>query len=85
MAVFRKSAARAGIDIEIVAEPADGYWSNVLLSKPFCTSYWFGRESEDADFSLTYAAGAPQHESFWTEERFHNLLLEARAELALGL
>ena len=81
VAIFRESAAMAGIDIEIVAEPTDGYWSNVWLNKPFCTSYWFGRESEDAVFSLTYAAGAPQNESFWTDERFQNLLLEARAEL----
>ena len=84
VAVFRESAAQAGIDIEIVAEPADGYWSNVWLNKPFCTSYWFGRESEDAVFSLTYAAGAPQNESFWTDERFQSLLLEARAELDVG-
>ncbi len=79
VAIFRESAARAGI--EIVAEPADGYWSNVWLNKPFCTSYWFGRESEDAVFALTYAAGAPQNESFWTDERFQSLLIEARAEL----
>jgi peptide/nickel transport system substrate-binding protein len=80
-AVFKESAAKAGIDIEIVREPADGYWSNVWLKKPFCTSYWFGRESEDSTFSLTCAAGAPQNESFWTTERFQTLLLEARAEL----
>ncbi|MCY4607029.1 MAG: ABC transporter substrate-binding protein [bacterium] len=81
VAIFRESAAEAGIDIEIVAEPADGYWSNVWLNKPFCTSYWFGRESEDAVFSLTYAAGAPQNESFWADDRFQSLLFEARAEL----
>ena len=81
VAIFRESAAQAGIDIEIVAEPADGYWSNVWLNKSFCTSYWFGRESEDAMFSLVYAAGAPQNESFWSDERFQSLLIEARAEL----
>lgn len=80
-AIFRESAARAGIEIEIAREPADGYWSNVWMKKPFCTSYWFGRESEDAVFSITYSTGAPQNESFWAHERFQSLLLQARAEL----
>ena len=80
-AIFRESAARAGIEIGIAREPADGYWSNVWMQKPFCTSYWFGRESEDAVFSITYSTGAPQNESFWAHERFQSLLLQARAEL----
>jgi peptide/nickel transport system substrate-binding protein len=81
VAVFKESAAKVGIEIDIVGEPVDGYWSNVWRTKPWCTSYWFGRESEDAVFSLTYTAGSRQNESFWTNERFQTLLLEARAEL----
>jgi peptide/nickel transport system substrate-binding protein len=81
VAVFKESAAKAGIEIDIIREPVDGYWSNVWRTKPWCTSYWFGRESEDAVFSLTYTPGSQQNESFWTNERFQALLLEARAEL----
>lgn len=34
----KESAAKAGINIKVQQEPADGYLSNVWLSKPWCTS-----------------------------------------------
>jgi peptide/nickel transport system substrate-binding protein len=33
-----------GININVVQEPADGYWSNVWMNKPFCASYWSMRD-----------------------------------------
>ena len=79
--LFKEQAARGGIDINIVAEPSDGYWSNVWLKKPFCQSYWGGRPTADWMFSLVYAPKAPWNESRWENERFSKLLLEARASL----
>ena len=79
--LYKEHAAKAGIEINVVREPNDGYWSNVWLKKPWCAVYWGGRPTEDWMFSTAYAAGAPWNDSFWTHERFNKLLLQARAEL----
>jgi peptide/nickel transport system substrate-binding protein len=82
--LYAESAKAAGIDIEIVREPNDGYWSNVWLAKPWCGSYWGGRPTEDWVFSQIYSAGADWNESKWDHERFNKLLVEARGELDTG-
>ncbi|MGI9481983.1 MAG: ABC transporter substrate-binding protein [Hyphomicrobiales bacterium] len=79
--LYAESAKAAGISIEIVREANDGYWSNVWLKKPWCASYWGGRPTEDWIFSQIYSKGADWNESFWDNEQFNKLLVEARAEL----
>lgn len=79
--LFSETARAAGIEIEVVREPDDGYWSNVWLKKPFCTVYWSGRPTEDLMFTTAYAADAPWNDAFWKNERFNELLLAARTEL----
>lgn len=78
---YREHAARAGIDINVVREPNDGYWSNVWMQKPFCVAYWGGRPTADWMFSTAYSRDTNWNDSFWDHERFNQLLLEARAEL----
>lgn len=79
------SAAEAGINIEVVREPNDGYWSNVWNKKPFCASYWSGRPTEDWMFSSGYTADIEWNETAWrtTESavRFNEIVVAARAEL----
>ncbi len=79
--LYKEHAAKAGIEITVVREPNDGYWSNVWLKKPWCAVYWGGRPTEDWMFSTAYAAGVPWNDTFWNHERFNKLLVEARAEL----
>jgi len=79
--LYKEHAAKAGINIKIVKEPNDGYWSDVWLKKEWCFSYWWGRPTEDWMFSTTYAADSNWNESFWKNERFNQLLVAARAEL----
>ena len=79
--LFQEHAAKANITVNVIKEPQDGYWSNVWLKKPFVTSYWNGRPTEDAMFSLAYAAEAPWNDAHWKNERFNELLVAARAEL----
>ncbi|MEC3863126.1 ABC transporter substrate-binding protein [Mesobacterium sp. TK19101] len=79
--LYQASAKKAGININVVQEPADGYWSNVWLKKPFCASYFSGRATEDWMFATAYEAGVPWNDSQWDEPRFQELLLSARAEL----
>lgn len=73
-------AARAGILINVVREPFDGYWSDVWLKKPWCACYWNGRPTEDFMFSTAYKSGVPWNDTKWSHERFDKLLLQARAE-----
>ena len=79
--IYKEHAAKAGIEINVVREPNDGYWSNVWMQKPWCAVYWGGRPTEDWMFSTAYASGAPWNDTFWEHERFNKLLIEARAEL----
>ncbi|WP_347310145.1 ABC transporter substrate-binding protein [Defluviimonas sp. SAOS-178_SWC] len=79
--LYSERAAAAGINIEVVREPSDGYWDNVWMKKPFCASYWGGRPTPDLMFSVAYQGGAPWNESFWDNARFNELLVAARSEL----
>ncbi|MEL6482250.1 MAG: ABC transporter substrate-binding protein [Pseudomonadota bacterium] len=79
--LYAENAAPAGITINVVREPADGYWSNVWMKKGWVGSYWGGRPTEDWMFSQVYQTGADWNEAFWSNEGFDKLLKEARAEL----
>lgn len=79
--LYKESAAKAGIEINVVREPDDGYWSNVWMQKPYCACFWSGRATEDWMFSTAYEKGVPWNDSFWDHERFNKLLVEARGEL----
>jgi peptide/nickel transport system substrate-binding protein len=82
--LMQASMNGTGINLNVVQEPADGYWSNVWLKKGFCACYWSGRATEDWMFATAYEAGVPWNDSQWDEKdsaRFQSLLLSARAEL----
>jgi peptide/nickel transport system substrate-binding protein len=79
--LYATRAKQAGINITLVREPNDGYWSNVWLKKPWAASYWGGRPTEDWMFTTAYAAGVPWNETHWNNTRFNELLVKARGEL----
>jgi peptide/nickel transport system substrate-binding protein len=79
--LFAESASAGGINLNVVREPNDGYWSNVWMQKPFAGTYWGGRPTEDWMFATAYAEGVPWNETYWSHERFNELLTSARAEL----
>ncbi|WP_391480750.1 ABC transporter substrate-binding protein [Nereida sp. NH-UV-3] len=79
--LYQASAKAAGINIDVIQEPDDGYWSNVWMKKAWCACYWSGRSTEDWMFSTAYEAGVPWWDSKWDNSRFQELLLTARAEL----
>ena len=79
--LYQASAKAAGININVVQEPSDGYWSNVWLKKGWCACYWSGRVTEDWMFSTSWATGVPWNDSHWENARFQELLLSARGEL----
>ena len=79
--LYQASAQSAGITINAVREPNDGYWSDVWMKKPFSAVWWAGRPTEDAMLTLAYSSGAAWNDTFWENDRFDELLVAARAEL----
>jgi peptide/nickel transport system substrate-binding protein len=79
------SAKEVGIDIEVVREPSDGYWSNVWNKKPWCACYWGGRPTEDWMYSSAYVDDTEWNDTDWrtTDDavKFNGIVKEARAEL----
>ena len=81
--LYQNSAKDAGIDLEVVREPKDGYWSDVWMVKPFTAVYWSGRTLEDQMFATAYQSGVAWNDTFWGNARFDELLISARSELDL--
>jgi peptide/nickel transport system substrate-binding protein len=78
--LYQQQAKKAGIKVNVVKEPSDGYWDNVWTKKEFCMCYWTAT-TEDMIFTVGYAANAPWNDAHWYNERFNKLLVEAKAEL----
>ena len=79
--LISEQATKAGIEIKVVREANDGYWSNVWMKKPWCLSYWGGRPTEDWILSSAYLSSAPANETNLQSERFDRILRQARATL----
>lgn len=79
--LYAEQAKAAGIKINVVREPNDGYYSEVWLKKPWCAVQWGARPTPDVMYSLAYKDDAAWNESRWQNERFNVLLREAKAEL----
>ena len=79
--LFAEHAKAAGIHINVVREPNDGYWSDVWLKKPFCVAQWGARPTPDLMYGVAYKGDAAWNETKWNDARFNTLLIRARAEL----
>lgn len=79
--LYAEQAKKAGINIKVVREPNDGYYSDVWLKKPFCAVSWGARPTPDVMYTLAYKDDAAWNESHWKNPRFNELLLQAKAEL----
>lgn len=79
--LMQASLAKAGIDLQVVREPSDGYFTSVWMKKPFCADHWGGRPTADMALSVAYKSDAPWNETFWKRPDFDKLLVAARSEL----
>lgn len=83
--LIKASAAKAGIEIEVVREPSDGYWSNVWNKKGWCACYWGGRPTADWMYSSAYVAESEWNDTAWrttdAAKEFNDLVVKARVEL----
>ena len=83
--LIKDSAAKTGLDINVVREPKDGYWSNVWNKKAWCACYWGGRPTVDWMFAAAYMNDGKWNDTAWktgpAADRFNKIVLEARSEL----
>ncbi|MGX8014190.1 ABC transporter substrate-binding protein (plasmid) [Mesorhizobium sp. ORM8.1] len=78
--LYKESAAEAGIDINVVREPNDAFWSSVYMHRPFFAAEWGGRPNIDWTLTVELAAESSTNEARWKNPRFNELLVGARAE-----
>ncbi len=68
----------SGANVTVKKVPSDGYWSAIWMQAPWCGSSWYGRPTADLMLSIAYITGGAWNESFWSNEKFDSLVLEAR-------
>lgn len=78
--VYQSKSNAAGITLNVIRRPPDGYWSDTWMKKPFAVSSWLNRPI-DQTFSLIYGTGSSWNESYWSNARFDALLAEGKATL----
>ena len=77
---YQQQVAQAGIRVNIVMAPADGYWSDVWMKHPAVNTRW-GQRPADQILNEAYRGGAPWNETYWNRPDFDAMLDEARREL----
>ncbi len=77
---YQAQAKAAGIRVNIVQVPSDGYWSEVWMKKDAVTTRWNERPADQALHEI-YLGGAKWNESYYADPAFDALLAEARREL----
>jgi len=78
--VYQGEAGAGGVNLSVVRRPADGYWNDTWMKKPYCMSVWLTRPI-DQTFTLIYKSGASWNESYWSNEKFDKLLAEGKSAL----
>ena len=76
---YQQQVAKAGIRVNLVLAPAEGYWSEVWLKAPVSNTRW-GQKPADQILNDAYRGGAPWNETHWNDAEFDKLLDEARQE-----
>jgi peptide/nickel transport system substrate-binding protein len=74
--VFAEMAKPAGFDINVIVTPAESYWDNTWLKKPFLTSAWSMRPPGEG-LAVAYTQNAKWPETHWKRPDYDALLLKA--------
>lgn len=77
---YQEQAAAAGIRVNVVQAPTDGYWSEVWMKKDVVATRWNERPADQALHEI-YLSTARWNESFYKDEKLDAMLGEARREL----
>ncbi len=83
--LIQASAGAAGIEVEVVREPSDGYWSNVWNKKGWSAAYWGGRPTQDWMYTAAYTNDTEWNDTAWkgteASAKFNDIVVAARSEL----
>ena len=77
---YQEQAAPAGIRVNVVQAPTDGYWSEVWMKKDVVATRWNERPADQALHEI-YLSTAKWNESIFKDAKFDAMLAEARREL----
>jgi peptide/nickel transport system substrate-binding protein len=77
---YQAQAAEAGIRVNIVQVPTDGFWSEVWMKKDAVMTRWNERPADQALHEI-YLSTAKWNESYYKDDGFDTMLAEARREL----
>lgn len=77
---YQAQAAGAGIRVNIVQVPTDGFWSEVWMKKDAVMTRWNERPADQALHEI-YLSTAKWNESYYKDDGFDAMLAEARREL----
>lgn len=78
--VYQQQAAAAGIKVNVVMAPADGYWSDVWMVEPVSVTSW-GERPADQILNEAYRSTSSWNETYYGNPDFDALLDQARSEL----
>ncbi|MDH6233567.1 peptide/nickel transport system substrate-binding protein [Mesorhizobium soli] len=78
--LFQESAKKAGIQVDVKREPADGYWTNVWRAAPFCLSFYGSRLTQDLMYSTEHLSDSAANETNFNRPDFDKIVKEARSE-----
>ncbi len=74
--IYKEMAADAGIDVNLINTPAQSYWEEIWLKKPFVSSSWGGRAAAEA-LPIAYRCDTAYPETHWCRDDFEAILDEA--------
>ena len=73
---YAEMAKEAGIDINVIVTPAESFWDDVWLKKPFLTSAWSMRPAGEG-LAYPYLTTSDVNETHWKRQDFDDLLQKA--------
>ena len=77
---YQQQASKAGIRVNIVQVPTDGYWKEVWMKKDVAATRWNERPADQALHEI-YLSTAKWNESYFKDAGFDDLLSSARRQL----
>jgi peptide/nickel transport system substrate-binding protein len=80
---YAQMAKEAGIRVNVINAPADSYWDNIWLKKPFVVDYATMRPAGEA-LALNLASQSKWNETHWYRPDYDDLLAKANSTLDAG-
>jgi peptide/nickel transport system substrate-binding protein len=74
---FQQMAAPAGIRVHLINNPAESYWDQIWLQRPFFAGQWAIRPPAEG-LAVAYTKDAKWNETHWFRDDYDRLLTQAK-------